>query len=363
MSSLTSDSLTSVTPLKQETVTIPSTVDKLKNSIDLTCSLRSRLETKVGFYRWFTDLQFDLKALGLANVAAIATEQETNLTDHHSYRLPDEKEEGYIREYIMNTVFLPDVVTNNPDIPVVQTLYQVAQMCDYVVDFPSLNEQLVSIPVRVFSKAVLLQNKCLDLLLKAKLSGMGFFDEIAVLKTIISLFPEPAKGFIFDLTDAEKASLAKFIEAYDKHLRFCPMISEAIVKLADSAVHKDQSVILKKEHTDNTNNHKLPKKKFKKNDHWKKNIKKKSHSSKKKSQKKPKKVKPNSYQALPCFNCGMHGHSIFESQCPKYADVKKELDHGVAHEDIFHKYRVACQDKHSHQKNESDEKKEEIKTA
>ncbi|GME84877.1 unnamed protein product [Ambrosiozyma monospora] len=221
MSDLASHSHTDITPFKQETVTMPSeVVDEKKNSIGLTCSLRARLETPDGFYRWFTDLKFYLKALGLPNIAAIATELKTNLADNHSYHLPDEKDEDYIREYIMNTVFLPDVITNNPDFPVVQTLYQVAQMCDYIADYSTLNEQLVTIPVKVFAKAVLFQNKCMDLLLKAKLSGMGMFDEKIILRTTMPLFPEPVKGFLSAVTDADKASLANFIEAYDKYLRF-----------------------------------------------------------------------------------------------------------------------------------------------
>ncbi|GME84878.1 unnamed protein product [Ambrosiozyma monospora] len=161
MSRLTSDSFTSVTPFKQETVTMPSeVVDEKKNSIDLTCSLRSRLENPDGFLRWFTDFKFDLNALGLPNIAAIATELETNLTDNHSYYLPDKNDEIYIREYIMNTVFLPFVITNNTDVSVVQTLYEIARVCDYIVDTYTLKEELVTCPVTVFSSAVLLQNVC-----------------------------------------------------------------------------------------------------------------------------------------------------------------------------------------------------------
>ncbi|GMG20719.1 unnamed protein product [Ambrosiozyma monospora] len=346
MRSLSGEAYNRGISLKQDTVTMPPLVDEMKKSIDLTCSLRSRLETPDGFYRWFTDLQFDLKALGLTNIAAIATEQETNLTDHHSYRLPDEKEEGYIREYIMNTVFLPDVITNNPDIPVVQTLYQVAQMCDYIADYPTLNEQLASIPVREFSKAVLLQNKCLDLLLKAKLSGMGLFDEKIILRTLVLIFPEPVKSFIFNLTDAEKSSLANFIEAYDKHLRFSPVISQAIIDSAPTVVKPVglsayiEENNIKKNIKQNSNGSSIHRNS---NIHYNGNRSSTSHTTRLKllRKKAPKFKGEKISKYWPCFNCGKYGHMIFQDKCPKYANIQRDLDHGVSKKDIMDKYRTS----------------------
>ncbi|GME78117.1 unnamed protein product [Ambrosiozyma monospora] len=109
--------------------------DDMKKKVDSTCNLRGKLTEKKGFYSWFKTFQFDLTLLGLTNIAEAAIKSNSNLSEHHDDRLTNEKEESFIREYIINTVSLPKVDTFNSSLPVRQTLYSIAIACDYITDY------------------------------------------------------------------------------------------------------------------------------------------------------------------------------------------------------------------------------------
>ncbi|GME85571.1 unnamed protein product [Ambrosiozyma monospora] len=170
------------------------------------------------------------------------------------------------------------------------------------------------------------------------------------------IFPEPVKDFLLDVTDADKYSLGSFIEAYDKYLRFRLKISEAILGLPVTPVKHFEfpGLTFKTEPIDNIDNLK----KF-----WKKNnisniknissinnVKNNFHRSTKNSKKRVnanKNKNKNKLEDLPCFNCGKYGHSLFSPKCPRYANIKKDIDHDISKADIIKKYR-SCYNKHYH---------------
>ncbi|GME77624.1 unnamed protein product [Ambrosiozyma monospora] len=78
----------------------------MKKQVDRTCGLRPKLEDPKDFYSWFKTFQFDLKLLGLTNIAKAAIKPETNLSEHHDKFLEKGDDEKFIREYMINTIEL-----------------------------------------------------------------------------------------------------------------------------------------------------------------------------------------------------------------------------------------------------------------
>ncbi|GMG54485.1 unnamed protein product [Ambrosiozyma monospora] len=160
-------------------------------------------------------------------------------------------------------------------------------------------------------------------MLKADLSGIRMFNDLVVIDALIPNFPSPVRGFVYSITPDIKEDLHTFLNAYQNFLRASPGACKELLQSAPKSVNA----------INNNNN----------NNNNKKN---KNNGTHRGGRFPRSKKKSNPLALATCYNCGKIGHSLFNSKCPKYEDVKQQIDNGVSKKTIIEKYRSAF-DAHS----------------